>query len=412
MKGDLCLLPTIIGMTEVLIFPLPPILVTLLEEKHKLGGKLGPKGVKIWTELMPSLLKAHFSFRMLASHPKLHEIALEIADTLDRLQKTVTVPEKSEEFTADCFRVYRLMDSYVQTRAQLHASKLPPVDRLIHAIQAHLLGNLHGQAVHLYVGDAREAVDELVGLYKQASHTLEEPTRQAFLMGIDSFSQAFQELKEPTPDNLKAALANLKNGSALLEHLAKWRDDFEKSEISPVPEVGDRVREMLADLQQNGRINPQALEEWVEQYFWDLQERWAKSRHDLFMPRAQKDLIVERLDSLMLNLRDLDQMAPRIQEQLLRNLEVQYESLSRAGFKVDELRKHPLNWLVDLLLAVLAKGVPRFKILETIEQFRGTDFHDYADWLERYLREDDRDYILDALCKIGAECDARYNANR
>lgn len=399
-------------MTEVVIFPLPPVLVTLLEEKHKLGGKLGPKGTKIWTELMPGLLQTHFSFRMLASHPRLQEIALDIADTLDRLQKTVTVPERSEEFTSDCFKVYRLMDAYVQSRAMLHVSKLPPVDRLIHAIGAHLMGNLHGQALRLYAGDARETVDDLVALYKQVSPTLEEPARQAFLKGIDSFSQAFQELKNPTPENLKAAQVNLKNGSTLLEFLAKWRDDFEKADLSPVPQVGARVREMLAELQQNGRIDPHTLEEWVESDFWDLQERWAKIRHDLFMPRAQKDRIVERLDSLMLNLRDLDQMEPRIQEQLLSNLEVQFEALSQAGFKVGELKEHPLNWMVDLFLAVLAKGVPRFKILETIEQFRGTDLQEYGNWLERYMKEDDRDYLLDALSRFEAECDARRSAAR
>lgn len=396
-------------MTEVLIFPLPPVLVTLLEEKHKLGGKLGPNGTKIWMELMPSLLKAHFSFRILASHPRLHEIALQIAETLDRMQRSITQPEKSPEFAADCFKVYSLMDRYVRTRAELHASKLPSVDRLIHAIQAHLLGNLHPQALNIYATEARESADDLVKLYKQVSPTLEEPTRQAFLIGIDSFTQAFLQLKEPTPENLKSALANLKNGSKLLEHLAKWRDDFERADLSPVPEVGERVRAMLTELRQNGRINSQTLEEWTEQYFWDLQEKWAKTRHDLFMPRAAKDRTVERLDSLMVNLRDLDQMEPRIQEQLLNNLEAQYDALSQAGFKVDELRQHPLNWLVDLLLAVLSKGVPRFKILETIEQFQGTDLNDYATFLQRYLNEEDRDYLLDALSKIESECDDRLH---
>lgn len=398
------------GMLKAQIYPLPPILVTLLEEKHKNGGKLGPRGAQIWNDLMPSLLRAHFNFRVMASHPELQELGLEIAATMDRLQKTVLDPTKAREFTADCFRVYALMDGYVQTRAALHLSQLPAVDRLIHAIQAHLMRNLHAQALPRFVTEAQEAIDDLVNLYKQVAPTLEEPARQAFLMGIDSCAQAFLEIKTPSPENLKAACINLKNGSSLLEHLAQWREDFEKADLSPVPVVGEQVKTMLQELRTQGRLNPQTLHDWVEQHFWDLQEKWAQSRHDLFMPRAQKDRIVERLDSLMVNLRDLDQMEPRIQEQLLSNLEAQYDALSRSGFEIDDLRRHPLNWLVDLFLAVLSKGVPRYKILETIEEFKDTDLNAYAVFLQRYLAEDDRDYILDALAKIESECDDRQSA--
>lgn len=394
-------------MNTAQIHPLPSNLVKLLEEKHKLGGKLGPQGAQFWNDLMPSLLRAHFNFRALASHPKLQEIGLELSETLDRLQKTVQDPQKHREFTADCFRVYALMDRFVRTRGELNPTRLSSVNRLIHAIHAHLMGNLHVQAINVYANETRLGINEMVDLYKQVAPTLEEPTRQALLKGIDSFTQAFQELKEPTEQNLKNAVVNLANGAELMHHLLKWKEDFEKADASPIPLVGDFVRKMAKELQQQGQLNPDTLQEWVEERFWDLQEKWAVTRHDLFMPRAQKDRIVERLDSLMVNLRDLDQVPPRVQEQLLANLEAQYAALSETGFNVEHLQEHPLDWLVDLFIAVLAKGVPRFKIVETIEEFKGTDLNDYAVFLQSYLEEGDRDYILDALTKIQNECDER-----
>ena len=398
-------------MEKVQIYPLPPQLVQLLEEKHRSGGKLGLEGARIWTELMPSLLRTHYSFRALSSHPQLEEIAIDIAETLDRMQKTIEVPEKSQEFTADCFRVYALMDEYVKTRAQLDVTRLPAVNGLIHAIHAHLRGRLHLKLIDMYAQPARKKIDELVQLYRNAQDTLEEPTKQALLKGIDSMAEAFQQVKKGDPEGLKSCLVNLKNGATILEHLAAWKEDFEKSEASPVPVVGKYVRGMLSELRQNGNLAPETLHKWVEDEFWNLQERWAKSRHDLFMPRPQKDRVVERLDSLMVNLRDLDQMSPRVQEQLLNNLESQYESLSKMGFQVDELRKHPAGWLVDLFLATLSAGVPRYKLDEIIQEFQGTDYQIYSDFLHKYLQEQDRDYLLDALAHIESELDAFATAS-
>ena len=327
------------------------------------------------------------------------------------MQKTIEVPEKSQEFNADCFRVYALMDEYVKTRARLDATRLPAVNGLIHAIHAHLRGHLHLKLIDMYAQQAQTKINELVELYKNAQDTLEEPTKQALLKGIDSMAEAFQQLKKGDPESLKSCLANLKNGATILEHLAAWKDDFEKSETPPVPIVGNYVRGMLAELQQNGALSPETLHNWVEDEFWNLQEHWAKSRHDLFMPRPQKDRVVERLDSLMVNLRDLDQMPARVQEQLLNNLESQYESLSRMGFKVDDLRKHPAGWLVDLFLATLSGGVPRYKLNETIEEFEGTDYQIYSDFLSKYLQEKDRDHLLDALAHIESELNALATAS-
>jgi len=393
-------------MEKTLIHPLPPKLVLVLEEKHRSGGKLGPKGGKLWPELMPQLLETYFKFRALASHDRLEEIAHEIGETLDRIQKTIERPECSDQFTADCFRVYALMDEYVKTRGRLNVTRLPAVDVLIHAIRAHLKGNLHRVPLEAYAGETRLLIDDLVQLYKTASENFDEPTRQAFLKGIDSFTLAYEQLKSEDPEVLKQAIPNLKNGAELLHHLALWRDEFEKSEASAVPVVGPFVQSMLTELRECARLKPETLQLWVEEKFWDLQERWAKSRHDLFMPRPQKDGVVERIDSLMVNLSQLDQMEPRVQEQLLMNLEAQFEGLSRMGFDIEALKKHPDAWLVDLFVAVLAGGVPLFKIQELIEEFQGTYHQEYADLLKLFLAEKDRDYILDALAKLGAECEA------
>lgn len=394
-------------MMKVQIHPLPPKLVQLLEEKQKLNGKLGPQGIKIWSDLMPSLLRTYYNFRALASHEALEELGEKLAQTLDRLQKTVQVPDKHREFTADCFRVYALMDEYVKTRAQLEETHLPAVNGLIHAIHAHLRGHLHGKLLEVYGNSARAAVDDLVTLYKATQDGLEEPVKQAFLKGIDSFTQAFRELQTLEPVALKNCLVNLKNGATLLEHLARWREEFEGANRSPVPVVGDYVSEMQRQLREQGALAPETLNHWLEEEFWNLQERWAKTRHDLFMPRAKKDRIVERLDSLMLNLRDLDQVTPAAQAQLLANLETQYEALSGNGFDVAYLRTHPAGWLADLFAAVLAKGVPSYKIREVIQEFEGTDYHNYSVYLSKYLQEEDRDYILDALAQLEMECDQR-----
>lgn len=391
-------------MKRVEIHALPSSLVALLEEKNKLKGRLGPKGTEIWRDLMPSLLRMHFNLRVSASHEDLEKIGLELADTLDFLQKNILIPESHKEFTAHCFRAYALMDRYLKVRTKLNTSRVPAVDRLIHAIQAHLRNNLHVQALDAYAGEAKQAVDKLVELFKQVAPNLDEPAKKGLLMGIDSFTQAYKELKDKEPQSLKNAVVNLRNGAVLLEHLAVWKEEIEAETRSPVPVVGDDVTMMLNQLAQQGHIEQNRLLDWVENRFWDLQENWAKARHDMFMPREQKDLIVGRLDQLMLSLKDLDQHAPRVQEQLLHNLIAQYDALSTCGFRVEELKEHPSPWLVDLIVAILAKGVPKYKILETIEDFKDSDYHVYAVLLQKYLDEGDRDYLLDALSEIEREC--------
>ena len=347
------------------------------------------------------------NIRAMASHQSLEDIAIDIGSILDSLQKTVQNAEAFDDFTADCFKLYSRLNHYVQVRSSLAVTRLPALDALFHAVQAHLRGNLPEPSLAFFEQRARASVDDLLKVYKDVAPTLEEEGRQALLKGFASLTQAAVEIKVREPESLKKASINLRNGAILIEHLAKWRADYQHSEAPVIPVVGEFVQEMLTQLKAQGKLSPETLSLWSEEKFWDLQEHWAAARHDFFMSRPQKDKFVTRLDSLMLNLRDLHQVDPPVQEQLLVSLESHYAAQLGLGFEVEELRKYPSPWLVDLLLAVLAKGVPRFKITEVIEQLQGTEYNDFAHLLDRFLKEDDRDYLLDALALIERDCEER-----
>ena len=394
-------------MKTISVYPLPPSLVALLEEKKRNDGRLGPQGTKTWTKLMPSLIKTFMNVRAMASHQSLEDIAIDVGSRLDRLQKTVQKAEAFDDFTADCFGLYSRLNDYVQVRTSLAVTRVPALDALFHAVQAHLRGSLPEPTLVIFEQGARASIDELLALYKDVAPTLEEQGRQALLKGFASLTQATKELKVRQPESLRKACINLRNGAVLIEHLAKWKDDYESSEAPVIPVVGEFVRGMLAQLKEQGSLSPEILQLWSEEKFWDLQEHWAAARHDFFMSRPQKDKFVTRLDSLMLNLRDLHQLESPVQEQLLVTLESHYAAQVGLGFDLEKLQQYPSPWLVDLIVAVLSNGVPRFKIEDAVQQLRGTEYGELADLMARYLSEDDRDYLLDALALIERECEER-----
>lgn len=391
-------------MTSQHIHPLPPVLVKLLEEK-KSKGKPSPATTVAWAQLRQKLARVSSQLGYLASHEELEKIAYEVASLLASLDADLNDSGKHLEFQQNCYKLYTAMSRYADCRRQLSVTELEAVNTLIHAIQAHLRGNLPAEALKFYEAEMQKEVSELLQLYKDVAPDLPDEARQALLKGIDSFTHARKLLQNAEPSSLKNASIDLKNGALLLEHLVKWRRDFFFSQQSPVPVVGDTVRQMLAQLQNGGKLDQQTLHHWVEERFWDLQEHWAQSRHDFFMPRYKKDKLVGQIDGLMLALRDLDQLAPRDQEQLLFRLESHYEDLVDAGFDMSKFETHTLHWLAELFVAILKKGVPRYQILETIDHFKNTNEAYYAVFLQKYLDEDDRDYILDALAKMASECE-------
>jgi hypothetical protein len=391
--------------------PLPNKLVKILEAKSRHDGRLPPESLAQWSLLQNALKETIETNLSYSSHTELESQATASQEILQRLNSTLT-EGTFDQATTEAFQLYHSLAQYGALRKELRVTTLIQNDKLIHACKACQDGRLAFPEVIAILPSALEEIDVLVGYFKRATESLPENVNQGLLKGIQSCQVGFSTLQNmasldslgPEQTNtLKNAATNLRNGSLILQELQSWGVEIAEEESSAVPAVGDFVGLLRAQLAEQGRISDEALAEWVDKAFWDLQERWSDDRHDFFMTRPKKDKLVGSIDALMLRLRDLHEYSPKEQDEMLYLLEVKFEEVERCGFKLEELREHTLGWLADYLVAVLSQGVPRPHIESQIERFMGTDYDEYGRLLQSYLAENDRDYILDALAKIESE---------
>ena len=390
--------------------PLPVSLVQILEAKHKNQGTLTPSTLNEWVAVQSDLKETIDNYLRYASHSELEIRAGNSAEALQRLN-TALCSGSFEDATNEAFGLYLHLASYGALREQLRATTLEQTDKLIHACQACKEGRLPLSDVLDILPSAIAEIDVIVEYFRQASESLPEDVRQAILKGIRSSQVGFSSLQnligkeQADPQALADAAVNLRNGALILQELQSWGLELAEEERSLVPGAGDFVKRLRLEIAENGGIPNELMQEWNEKAFWVLQDRWSEDRHDFFMPRFKKDQFVAAVDDLMNRLHDLQQYPPQEQDSLLYRLEVKFEEITRSGFDMSLLRTHPLSWLADYIVAVLSKGVPRPHIETQINGFLGTDLDQYGRYLQSFLKEDDRDYLLDALVALQREID-------
>jgi hypothetical protein len=391
--------------------PLPLTLVTILEAKFSCNGATPPERMNQWLELQRSLEESIETSRRFSSHEELESQAETSHETLKSL--AIAIRDGTfDEATTQAFKLYHSMATYGALRQAVQVTTLVQTDKLIHACKACEDRRLPFTEAVLLLPSALEEIDVLVGYFKRATDSLPENVRQGLLKGIQSCQVGFSMLQgvpqqaplEPGQlDTLRNAAANLRNGALILQELQSWGIELAKEGSSAIPAVGDFVHRLRSELGDHGQIPNELLVEWADNAFWNLQERWSEDRHDFFMQRAKKDQLVGSIDALLFRLKTLQDYSAKEQDEMLYLLELKFEEVEREGFDLEELRAHPLGWFADYLVAILSKGVPRPHIQSQLEDFLDTDYDIYGRFLQSYLAEDDRDYLLDAFTQLEHE---------
>ena len=220
---------------------------------------------------------------------------------------------------------------------------------------------------------------------------------------------AVAQMNTRDESQLADAAANMANAGSILEHLDKWQREFEMESSCEVPVVGREVQELMMELQSNGALSLESVDLWYNELAPKIQEFWGPARHDFFMSRTFKDKLVGRIDTLLYELQELEEMTPQEQFDNLRALADAFAEVPARTYQRESFEHHPQPWLFDTFVAVLAKGVPRFQIDWIIEDMnQSTDTYELGRCLTQYLNTDDRDFLLDALDHMQRESQRNY----
>lgn len=386
-------------MRLVSIAPLPLEIVALLDCLEK-GQSTSPEQGKIWKDYVDSCAVLATQLRRVACHPRLEEVGQELEAAQITLGGLSFPQSGIEALQEAAFSFHRLATNFSQIRQSLSVTRLPDTNELLLYLHAVLRGNLPSGDLGQAIAQSMEEIDHYVQVFKQHSQELPPEVRQSLLVGLDSLNVGFAQLRSGQEALLPEAGKNISNGAQIVETLKDWEDNILAEHSTPVPLVGEFVEEMLELLARQRRLPDPIVAEWEEELFWTLQDQWAISRHEFFMPRKKKDQLVEQLDTVMYQLKDLSQLSPDVQESLLLRLKSLHGEVNVSGFSLAGLEDYGHAWLADLFMAALAGGVPRAQLSRTAGQLQGTDLGELAHCLQKYLETDDRDYLLDGLSQV------------
>ena len=394
-------------MKKPYVVPLPPEIVALLESKHKGAPNLTQSAS--WIALKSHLTQTTERMKRWASHEGLDPVVAGAEEQLTKFEEGLGGQVNLEELTQSAYRLFGALNEYARLRSTLRTCQIPEIDEAVQALHAVKRGRLGWDEVEPVKERLIARVDHLVVLFKDGSGHLPEEIQQALLKGFASMNTAVAQMNTRDESQLADAAANMANAGSILEHLDKWQREFEMESSCEVPVVGREVQELMMELQSNGALSLESVDLWYNELAPKIQEFWGPARHDFFMSRTFKDKLVGRIDTLLYELQELEEMTPQEQFDNLRALADAFAEVPARTYQRESFEHHPQPWLFDTFVAVLAKGVPRFQIDWIIEDMnQSTDTYELGRCLTQYLNTDDRDFLLDALDHMQRESQRNY----
>lgn len=338
---------------------------------------------------------------MIASRSQylLHEAesrALERAQ--DRLQELEShlLLSSWESSTESALLLFREIHRFERMRENNRQNPLDGINELLVWGLACLHGKANSALLTPLLSLAAADVDELVELYKHAEQHLPKEVQAVFLLGVEKTTLGFSSLQQcGRAEN--ESLQLLADGAGLLAQLKKWKDDTEAELSGAVPLVGERVQRMLGQLENSGHIKPKTLDIFLEKDLPTLVDFWLTYRPGLVLSSRHRHRLFHEVEETLGQIQALSEAPASVQHSLLNRLEELFSSLSQFRLDLSKLHQKPARWRADLILAVLAGGIPSFYLEATEHDLREQQQEELALALEAFRVEEDPDRLLALL---------------
>lgn len=346
-------------MRQLLVVPLPPNLVDLLEDLQ------AGESPREWPEVRAAM-EAEVG-TLLCAHPAQDQPRSSAEDALVALEQAVSMGD-IEEATRGAFRFYSAVRQHAVLQARLRQSSIAEFNEL--QLACHAI--LRGQVVPLSVADARRRWQILRNVFEARREELPDPVEGALSLGFETTESALNMLERWGGDaqQLKIILANLRSGARALEFLSDWEARLEDSEV---------VRELLLELESRGCLGSASLQAWP-QVWRRLCESWDES--ELLMPVEAKARLQGLIEQQLESLESLPDWPPERQYTGLDRLQRLADEVADCSFDLEELSEAPVPWLADFVLAYHAGGIPGYVVRQAVAGWKGTDLEELGGLLE------------------------------
>ena len=374
-----------------LIVPLPDDLVVLLQQAHQ-----GQADLPAFEQWLLGLREAlHFKAQRLLHAGEEASLAEANAKSLE-----LEAAFKGGEYVTAAeaaFLLFRSINRFEIQREKNRQSKLPQVNEFLLCALSHLEGRAEASLVLEALEGAVSDIDRMVELSKLGESVLPEVVQQAFLRGIDRAANGVEAVRAwdlSDKEHLKKSISLIYDGAALLGTLQDWKEENDRASHGSVPLVGERVQRMLLQLSQAGFIKESTLNNWHNESFPQLLEFWRAHRATLLLKSHFRQQLIHDTDLLMEELSDLASLDSETQLRLLSGLDDLFNRMSIHRLELDKMSQDAKRWRADLMLAVLAGGVPNYYLNQTIEEMRTDGNLDTAQALESFMLEGDAAEIV------------------
>ena len=374
-----------------LIVPLPQDLVVMLEQAHQ--GQADQSTFETWLLGLREVLRCK-SQRLLhageeASLAEADAKSLELESTFKR-GDYVAAAEAA-------FLLFRSINRFEIQREKNRQSKLDGVNEFLICALSHLEGRAEAPLVLEALEGAVSDIDRMVELSKLGESVLPEVVKQAFLRGIDRAADGVEALRAwdlSDKEHLKKAIALIFDGASLLGTLQDWKDENDRASQGSVPFAGGTVQRMLLQITEKGFVKEGTLNTWHNESYPKLLDFWHANRATLLLKSHFRQQLIHDTDRLMAELADMASLDPGTQQRLLSGLEDLFHRMSIHRLELDKMSQDAKRWRADLILAVIAGGVPSYYLRQTIEEMRTDGNLDTAQALESFMLEGDAAEIV------------------
>jgi hypothetical protein len=279
-------------------------------------------------------------------------------------------------------------------------SSLPGVNRLLLCALSYVEGRVDAATVADLVDGAVSDLDRLVELYQGEEDHLPEAVKDACLLGIERSGAAIAAFREWDHSDLrvlKTALEGLTDGARLLGSLQTLKDQSDAEAVGSIPLVGEVVHRMLGQLERAGTLTESALDSWSSRDFGQLTHFWDEAKTGLLLSSRHRRSLIHEIDSQLTLLSDLRALPPAAQRSALGQLDDLFSRLAHYQLDIKRLDGHPERWRGDLILAILAKGIPDFYLRTAVNDLNQRGDIELAEGIKSYLSTGQEDALVGLL---------------
>lgn len=372
------------------IVALPRELVMLLEEASQGADILD--GSATLCQRLKEAIQARSRYLLHEAESKALDLALQAVEEFSEALRAGRLSQATETALV----LYRELHWFEQMREQNRQNPLPGLNELL----IWGLSSLHGRAdpelLLPLLSTAAADVDAMVELYKIAEEHLPTEIRSVFLLGVERVTQGFSSLQQAQTVE-PGSLQSIASGADLLAQLQKWKEDTEAVGSGSVPIAGERVQRMVEQLESSGQIKERTFALWRGKDYPALLRFWLDSRAGLLVSTRHRGRLKHEIEQALEQCQELGELTSEHQRALLVRLDALFAELSAHKLDLASLKLNSRRWKADLILAVVAGGIPPFYLAETERTLREQQQEELALALESFRLEEDPEHLIGLL---------------